>query len=171
MNRITTIECAPRPGRRLFLAVGLLLASAVAHAAEPFALGGHLLGERFERVLDDPAFDCDSASACFLYAACVYRGDRPRALADIPLEDFMLYFTGERLSGASGSFETGYFDAVLHALESRYGPALAESANGSNTVLVWRQRNQLLRLERHARPGRSSVILAERNFLSELLGD
>lgn len=145
-------------------AAALALACAGAHAAEPLSLAGHALGMPYDPVVRDARYDCDSLAGCFLYSVCQYKGAEGRQAAGAAIDRISLYFQGERLSGIEGEFPAGDFDAVAAALARHYGDATEEAA-----ALVWRQGSQVLRIERYARPGRSSVILAERSFISELL--
>ncbi len=126
-------------------------------------------------MLNDPFYDCDSLSGCFLFSACAYKAAGAIAFKGAPIAGLTLYFTGERLSGITAGFQESRFDEVAQVLAREYGPGTvaAEKADSgkasSNSVLVWRQGSKLLRLERSGRNGRSSVIVAERNFISELV--
>lgn len=150
--------------RRAAAACALVLSCACAHAAEPLSLAGHALGMPYDPVVKDARYDCESLAGCFLYSACLYKGAEGRQFVGVAIDRVSLYFQGERLSGIEGEFPAGDFDAVAAALARDYGDATEEVA-----ALVWRQGSQVLRIQRHARPGRSSVILAERSFISELL--
>ena len=160
---------------RLCAAAALCLAAAGAHAAEPFSLGGHTLGLPYDSVLNDPAFDCESLAGCFLFSACAYKATGAVAFKGAPIDGLTLYFTGERLSGIAAGFQASRFDQVAEVLAREYGPGNVEAGKvdagttSSNAVLVWRQGSKLLRLERSSKTGRSSVIVAERNFISELV--
>jgi len=154
--------------QRLLLGWAFALAGAVAHAAEPFALAGHRLGLPYDPVVKDSRYDCDSLAGCFLYSVCQYRATREQLFAGAPLERISLYFQGERLSGIEGEFPAGQFEAVALALSGEYGSA-EEAGDSAQGALAWRQGSQVLRIGRYARPGRSSVIIAERGFLGELL--
>lgn len=153
------------------LAAKLLLGgSALAlacHAAEPFALAGHRLGLSYDPVVKDSRYDCESLAGCFLYSVCQFQATRSHEFAGAPLERVSLYFQGERLSGIEGEFPAGQFEAVAGALSREYG--VAEEAGSGQDALSWRQGSQVLRIGRYARPGRSSVIVADRSFLGELL--
>ena len=159
----------------LCAAAALCLAAAGAHAAEPFSLGGHTLGLPYDSVLNDPAYDCESLAGCFLFSACAYQATGAVAFKGAPIDGLTLYFTGERLSGISAGFQGSRFDQVAKVLAQEYGPTTVEAGKAdagtpsSNAVLVWWQGNKLLRLERSSKTGRSSVIVAERNFISELV--
>ncbi|HEV8647107.1 MAG TPA: hypothetical protein VGR01_16225 [Burkholderiales bacterium] len=159
----------------LLAAAALCLAAAGTRAAEPFSLGGHTLGLPYDSVLDDPAYDCESLAGCFLFSACAYKTTGPVAFKGAPIDGLTLYFTGERLSGISAGFQESGFDQVAEALAQEYGPGTIEAgkvdvgATSSSAVLVWRQGSKLLRLERSSKAGRSSVIVAERSFISELV--
>jgi hypothetical protein len=159
----------------LCAATALCLAAAVAHATEPFSLGGHTLGLPYDSVLNDPAYDCESLAGCFLFSACAYKATAAVAFKGAPIEGLTLYFTGERLSGITAGFQTSRFDQVAEVLAQEYGPATAEAGKAdagtpsSNAVLVWRHGSKLLRLERLSKTGGSSVIVAERNFIGELV--
>jgi hypothetical protein len=137
------------------------------HAAEPFALAGHSLGQPYDPVVKDSRYDCDSLAGCFLYSVCQFRATRGQEFAGAPLERVSLYFQGERLSGIEAEFPAGQFEAVAGVLSREYGAA--EEAGSKQDALAWRQGTQVLRIGRYARPGRSSVIIAERSFLAELL--
>ncbi len=166
---------AGRTVNSLLAAVALCLAAASSRAAEPFTLGGHTLGLPYDSVLNDPAYDCESLAGCFLFSACTYKATGAIAFMGAPIDDLTLYFTGERLSGVTGGFRDGWFDEVAEMLAKEYGPGTVEAgkadagATSTNAVLVWRQGSKLLRLERMSRTGRSSVIVAERNFISEMV--
>jgi hypothetical protein len=159
----------------LLAAAGLCLAVVGARAAEPFSLGGHTLGLPYDSVLNDPAYDCESLAGCFLFSACAYKETGAIAFMGAPIDDLTLYFTGERLSGIAGGFRDRWFDEVAEVLAKEYGPGTIEAgkadarATSTSAVLVWRQGSKLLRLERSSKTGRSSVIVAERNFISELV--
>jgi hypothetical protein len=159
-----------KSARRIVAACALALACAVARAAEPFALAGHALGMPYDPVVKDSRYDCDSLAGCFLYSVCRYTGSRSREFAGAAIDRVSLYFQGERLSGIEGEFPAGEFNTVAGALSREYGaPAEEAATTGESAALTWRRGNQVLRIERHARPGHSSVILAERSFLGELL--
>jgi len=159
----------------LLAAGGLCLAAAGARAAESFSLGGHTLGLPYDAILNDPAYDCESLAGCFLFSACAYKATGAVAFKGTPIDRLTLYFTGERLSGIAASFQESHFDQVAELLAQEYGPGTVETrkagtgTTSSNAVLVWRQGSKLLRLERSGKSGRSSVILAERNSISELV--
>ncbi len=159
----------------LLAAAVLGLAAANARAVEPFSIGGHALGLPFDSVLNDPAYDCESLAGCFLFSACAYKASGPVAFMGTPIEGVTLYFTGERLSGISAGFPENRFAEVAEALALEYGPGTAErrkdgaGATLSDAILVWRQGSKVLRLERAGNAGLSSVIVAERNFISELI--
>jgi len=159
----------------LLAAAVLGFAAANARAVEPFSIGGHALGLPFDSVLNDPAYDCESLAGCFLFSACAYKTSGTVAFMGAPIEGVTLYFTGERLSGISAGFRTNQFDEVAGALSREYGPGTVErrkdaaGATLSNAVVVWRQGSKVLRLERAGSAGLSSVIVAERNFISELI--
>jgi len=159
----------------LLAAGGLCLAAAGARAAESFSLGGHTLGLPYDAILNDPAYDCESLAGCFLFSACAYKATGAVAFKGTPIDRLTLYFTGERLSGIAAGFQESRFDEVAERLAQDYGPGTIETreaepgANSTRAVLVWRQGSRLLRLERSSKTGRSSVIVAERNFISELI--
>ena len=108
-------------------------------------------------------------------APTAYRATGAVALKGVPIDGLTLYFTGERLSGIAAGFQESRFDEVAERLAQDYGPGTIETweadpgANSTRAVLVWRQGSRLLRLERSSKTGRSSVIVAERNFISELI--
>lgn len=166
---------ASRIVRILLATAAFGLAAAGARAAEPFSLGGHALGLPYDSVLNDPAYDCDSLAGCFLFSACAYKATGAVAFMGAPIDGLTLYFTGERLSGIAADFQESRFDQVTEVLAQEYGPGTVEAGKGatgaisSSAVLVWRQGSKLLRLERSSKIARSSVILAERNFISELI--
>ena len=159
----------------LLAASALCLAAAGARAAEPFSIVGHTLGLHYDTVLNDPAYDCESLAGCFLYSACAYRATGAIAFKGAPIDGLTLYFTGERLSGIAADFPESRFDEVAEVLARDHGPGTIEGGkagppgNSTNAVVVWRQGSKLLRLERSGKTGRSSVILAERSFISELV--
>jgi hypothetical protein len=159
----------------LLAAGAFCLATAGARAVEPFSLGGHTLGMPYDSVLNDPAYDCESLAGCFLFSACAYRAPGAVAFKSAPIDDLTLYFTGERLSGIAAGFEESRFDQVTEMLTQEYGPGTVEAgkadagSTSTGAVLVWRQGSKLLRLDRSSKTGHSSVIVAERNFISELV--
>jgi hypothetical protein len=159
----------------LLAAGALCLVAAGARAAEPFSLGGHTLGLPYDAVLNDPAYDCESLAGCFLFSACAYKATGAVAFKGTPIDGLTLYFTGERLSGIAAGFQESRFDQVAEILAQEYGPGTVEFGKAgtgtpsSDAVLVWRQGSKVLRVERSNKTGRSSVILAERNFISELI--
>ncbi|MGH8630546.1 MAG: hypothetical protein ACREU7_07250 [Burkholderiales bacterium] len=158
----------PSLAKQLLVGCALALAGAAVQAAEPFALAGHRLGLPYDPVVKDSRYDCESLAGCFLYSVCQYQVTQGQQFAGAPLERISLYFQGERLSGIEAEFPAGQFDAVASTLSGAYGAAEGggEAAKGA---LAWRQGSQVLRIGRYARPGRSSVIIAERSFLGELL--
>ena len=159
----------------LLAVVALCLEAAGARAAETFSLGGHALGLTYDSVLNDPAYDCESLAGCFLFSACAYRATGAIAFKGAPIDGLTLYFTGERLSGIAAAFQEDRFDQVVEALAREYGPGSVEAGKSHavpasiNEVHVWRQGSKLLRMERMSKSGRSSIIVAERNFISELV--
>jgi len=159
----------------LLAAGAFCLATAGTRAVEPFSLGGHTLGMPYDSVLNDPAYDCESLAGCFLFSACAYKATGTVAFKGAPIDGLTLYFTGERLSGIAANFQEDRFDQVVEALAREYGPGSVEAGKSgaapelTNDVHVWRQGSKLLRMERMSKSGRSSVIVAERNFISELV--
>lgn len=162
----------------LLLGCTFWLVAVSGYGAEPFSLSGHALGDRLDDVLQDARFDCDGKAGCFLYEVCTLGKANAAAFKGAPVEALALYFTGERLSGIAASFAENQFDQVVKSLMEEYGPGDMETAKANpaaaglpdNTIYVWRERSKLLRVERF--PGgdpRSSVIISEKNFLSELL--
>jgi hypothetical protein len=153
----------------------LCLALASARAAEPFSLGGHTLGLEYGAILNDPAYDCESLAGCFLFSACAYKATGTVAFKGAPIDALTLYFTGERLSGIAADFQEDRFGQVVEALAREYGSGSVEAgrsgaaADATNEVHTWRQGSRLLRIERMSKSGRSSVIVAERSFISELV--
>lgn len=166
---------AGRTVSSLLAAAVLCLAATGARAAEPFSLGGHALGLPYDSVLNDPAYDCESLAGCFLFSACTYKATGTVAFKGAPIEGLTLYFTGERLSGIAAGFQASRFDQVAEVLAQEYGPGAIEAGKGgagtapTPAVLVWRQGSRLLRLARAGKSGGASVIVAERNFISELV--
>jgi hypothetical protein len=166
---------ADRIVNNLLAAVALCLTVVGARAAEPFSLGGHTLGLEYDSVLNDPAYDCESLAGCFLFSACAYKATGTVAFKGAPIDGLTLYFTGERLSGIAANFQEDRFDQVVEALAREYGHGSVEAGKSgatpelTNDVHVWRQGSKLLRMERMSKSGRSSVIVAERNFISELV--
>jgi hypothetical protein len=154
----------------LLAAGALCLAPAGARAAEPFSLAGHTLGLPYDAILNDPAYDCESLAGCFLFSACAYKATGAVAFKGTPIDRLTLYFTGERLSGIAAGFQESRFDQVAELLAQEYGPGTVEFGKADTGILVWRQGSKVLRVERSGKSGRSSVILAERNFISELIG-
>lgn len=147
--------------------------------AAPLSLNGRALGERLDDVLNDPRYECGGASACLLYTVCTLKLPGSETLAGAPLEALTLHFGGERLTAIEAQFPPGQFDLVLADLTGEHGPGESQasamhrysSGSADNTVRVWRQGRQLLRVERFSRNStRSSLIISEQNFLSELLG-
>lgn len=159
----------------LIAAVVLCLVAAGARAAEPFSLGGHVLGLHYDMVLNDPAYDCESLAGCFLFSACAYKASGTVAIKGASIDGLTLYFTGERLSGIAADFQADRFDQVVEALAREYGPGSLEAGKSgaapesTNDIHVWRQGSKLLRMERMGKSGSSSIIVAERNFISELV--
>ena len=158
----------PSLAKRLLAGCAFALAGAAVQAAEPFALAGHALGLPYDPVVKDSRYDCESLAGCFLYSVCQYQATEQRQFAGAPVERISLYFQGERLSGIEGEFPAGQFDAVATALSGEYGAA-EKTGEPAQSALAWRQGSQVLRIGRYARPGRSSVIIAERSFIGELL--
>jgi hypothetical protein len=165
-------------GRKPFAALALLMCTGHLGAAG-LSLNGRALGERLDGVLDDPRYECGGLSACLLYTVCRLKLPSSETLAGAPLEALSLHFGGERLAAIEAQFAPAQFDQVLADLIREHGPGQSEagamrqgsSGSAGNTVQVWRHGHQLLRLERSSRdPARSSLILSEQSFLSELLG-
>jgi hypothetical protein len=159
-------------------ALALCLCSGHAEASG-FSLNGRELGEPVDSVLNDPRYECGGVSACLLYTVCTLKVPGSEALAGAPLEGLSLHFGGERLTAIEAKFPLERFDQVLRDLVEELGPAQSEpgglrrdpAALTGNAVYVWREGSQLLRLERTSRdPARSSLIITQKNFLSELLG-
>jgi hypothetical protein len=162
----------------LLAALALCLCSARAEAGG-FSLSGRELGERVDSVLNDPRYDCGGVSACLLYTVCTLKRPGSETLAGAPLAGLSLHFGGERLTAIEARFAPKQFDQVLAELTHEHGSWQAETGGifresaglAGNGVYLWRQKNQVLRLERFSRdPARSSLIISERSFLSELLG-
>jgi hypothetical protein len=144
-----------------------------------FSLNGRDLGERVESILNDSHYECGGVSACLLYTVCQLKLPGSESLASAPLVGLSLYFAGERLSAIEARFPPEQFDQVLADLTREHGPWQSEmdaTLRGSsslvgNSVYLWRQGHQLLRLERASRhSAQSSLIISQKNFLSELLG-
>ena len=143
------------------------------------SFNGRTLGERVDSVLDDARYECGGLSACLLYTVCTLKLPGSETLAGAPLEALSLHFGGERLTAIEAQFAPAQFDRVLAELTLEHGPGQSASSamrqglpgSAGNTVYVWRQGHQLLRLERFSRdPMRSSLIISEQSFLGELLG-
>lgn len=164
--------------RPLLLGCAFWLVTLSAVGAEPFSLNGHALGDRLDDVLQDARFDCDGKAGCFLYEVCTFVKADAAVFKGAPVDALVLYFTGERLSGIAASFAENQFDQVIRALMDEYGPGDMETAKADpaaggrpgNAIYVWRERSKLLRVERfQGGEPRSSVIISEKNFLSELV--
>jgi hypothetical protein len=157
--------------------LALCLCSGYADAGG-FSLNGRELGQRIDGVLNDPRYECGGASACLLYTVCALKIPGSETLADAPLQRLSLHFGGERLTAIEAQFPPERFEQVLGDLIHELGPAEAQldslhgNAQGTagNALYVWREGSQLLRLERTSRhPARSSLIITQKSFLSELL--
>jgi len=146
--------------------------------AQGLELDGHRLGERLDNALNDPRYDCGGVSACFLYTMCVLKEGPPPSLAGVPLASLKLHFAGEGLSAIEAQFAPDRFDRLTEMLIDKYG--LGQATTGSalsraqdtapNAVYLWHDGPRVLRLERWFRDtGRSSLIIADRSFLSELV--
>jgi hypothetical protein len=166
------------PLRTHLAALALCLCSGYAEAGG-FALNGRELGSGIDSVLNDPRYECGGVSACLLYTVCTLKVPGSETLVDAPLEGLSLHFGGERLTAIEAQFRSDRFDEVLNDLIHELGPGHAELGNlraepqgaVGNSVYVWREGSQLLRLERTSRdPARSSLIITQKSFLSELLG-
>ena len=164
---------------RSLTALALCLCGGHAEAGG-FSLNGRELGEPVDNVLNDPRYECGGVSACLLYTVCTLKVPSSETLAGAPLEVLSLHFGGERLTAMEAQFPPERFDQFLSVLIRQFGPAQSEAGsmrrdrNGSSSdiVYVWREGSQLLRLERASRdPARSSVIITQKNFLSDLLGN
>jgi hypothetical protein len=156
--------------KRVLVGCFFALACAGVRAAEPFTLAGHALGIPYDPVLKDSRYDCESLAGCFLYTVCQYKPPDAQKFAGAPADRISLYFQGERLSGIEAEFPAYQFDAVARVLAREYGQATEEAAtSGQGGALTWRQGSQVLRIERDARPGHSSAIVAERSFIGELI--
>jgi hypothetical protein len=154
---------------RLAAVAAVWLLNRGANAGEPYSVAGLRLGLGYEAVLQDARYDCESLAGCFLYSACRDRASLQPELGGVPLQAMTLYFQGERMSGLSAEFPSSRFDEAAEALRERYGGPSPERAEQGDTVLLWEQGSQLMRLQRNARPLRSSLILSERSFLSEIV--
>jgi hypothetical protein len=160
--------------------MALLLCLCSGHAeADGFSLNARELGEPVEGVLNDSRYECGGVSACFLYTVCTLKAPGTESLAGAALEGLSLHYGGKRLTAIEAQFSPDRFDPVLRDLVEEFGPT--QSAPGGvrrdptgptgNVVYVWRNGSQLLRLERVSRdPARSSLIITQKSFLSELLG-
>jgi hypothetical protein len=156
--------------RRLAAGIALAVACVPAQAAEPFALAGHVLGLPYDPVVKDARYDCESLAGCFLYSVCKFEAAEGRQFAGTTVDRVSLYFQGERLSGIQAEFPGEQYDSVAAALAEEHGPPDDEATKAEgNAALAWRQGSRILRIARYARPGRSSVILADRSFIRELL--
>jgi hypothetical protein len=157
---------------RLVLIVALGLNSALV-AAAGFELNGHGLGERVDEVLNDPRYDCGGVSPCFLFTACSLKQPEQEMLRGARLEGLILYYAGERIAAIEAQFAPEHFQRVAEDTARQYGSAEAQSTSQtapSNVIYVWRQGRRLLRLERLFAPtGRSSLIITDQSFLSELV--
>lgn len=156
----------------LALCAGLcgLLPASPAGADGRFSLGGHSLGARLDSVLADPRFDCSGAAGCFLFESCRSLETQQGGYRGAPLAGLTLYFTGERLSGIEAHFPEPEFQRLVRELTDEYGaPETAQAQTPDNPVYLWRSGSRLVRLERLLRPNRSSVIVAERHLLRELV--
>ncbi|MEX0959255.1 MAG: hypothetical protein WDZ63_08200 [Burkholderiales bacterium] len=170
-RRAVSAAAGLRAVRRL-VACALAFAATGGFAMEPFTLGGHTLGQRADTVMADPQYDCGGLSGCFLFEACSTDLESGHGeFMNVPIEGLTLYITGERISGIEASFAEPEFERVLAALQEEYGSGeAADDATPGNVVRIWRKGSRVLRIERLLRPDRSSVIVAERNILSELTG-
>jgi hypothetical protein len=158
----------------------LTLCLCTAHVgAAPLSLNGRALGERLDDVLNDPRYECGCASACLLYTVCTLKLPGSETLAGAPLEALTLHFGGERLTAIEAQFPPEQFDLLLTDLTREHGPGATQasemhrysSGSADDTVRVWRQGRRLLRVERFWRNStRSSLIISEQSFLSEVLG-
>lgn len=158
----------------------LVLCLCIGHVeAGEFSLNGRVLGERIDSVLNDPSYECGGVSACLLYTVCTLKLPGSETFAGAPLTGLSLHFGGERLTAIEAQFPAQHFDQVLADLTREHGPRQSEvsgilrssASSASNSVYLWREGHQLLRLERSSRdPAYSSLIISERSFLSELLG-
>ncbi len=164
--------------RTCLAALALCLCSGHADAGG-FSLNGRELGERVDSVLNDPRYECGGVSACLLYTVCTFKLAGSENFAGAPLAGLSLHFGGERLTAIEAQFPAQQFDQVLAELTREHGPGQPEvsgilrgsASSASNSVYLWREGHQLLRLERFSRdPVYSSLIISERSFLSELLG-
>ena len=162
---------------RLLTSVVLCLLAATSRS-QGLEVDGHMLGERVDAVLSDPRYDCDGVSACLLYTVCTRKDGPLPSLAGVPLESLKLHFAGERLSAIEAQFAPARFDQLAEAMLREYELPQAATRVDSlrtqdmapNTVYLWRDGPRVLRLEREFRDtGRSSLIIADRSFLSELL--
>jgi hypothetical protein len=164
---------------RTCLAILALCLSGGHAEAGGFSLNGRELGERIESALNDPRYECGGVSACLLYTVCTLKLPSGETFAGAPLTGLSLHFGGERLTAIEAQFQAEQFDQVLADLTREYGPQQSEASgilrgSGRSTdssVYLWREGHRLLRLERFSRdPAYSSLIISERSFLSELLG-
>jgi hypothetical protein len=155
----------------LFAACAFWMFSAGVDAAERFALGGHTLGDRIERIQQDPRFRCEDQAACLLYSVCLFDGSDAGEFKGASIQGLALYYTGERLSGIEATFAESQFDRIVESLLDEYGPGKEEAGKSpANPVYLWREGSRLLRLERlSGDTNRSSVIVSEKSFLSEML--
>jgi hypothetical protein len=153
----------------------LLLLLAIPALPAEFELNGRVLGARIDEVLNDERYDCGGESACFLLTACALKEPEREALDGATLESLALYYAGERVAGIQAQFAPERFEGVLDATRHRYGqPHILSSGRGAtgDEVYLWRQGQRVLRLERSfGQTGRSSITLAERSFLAELVGE
>jgi hypothetical protein len=160
------------------LALALCLCSGAA-VAGGFSLNGRELGEPIDSVLNDPRYECGGVSACLLYTVCALKAPGSESLAGAPLEGLSLHFGGERLTAIEARFSPERFDRVLGDLTQQLGPGQSiltgtrrdPATSARNVIHIWREGSQLLRLERASRdPARSSLIITQKSFLGELLG-
>lgn len=160
-----------------FVVAALLLALS-ASADSGFSFNGRQLGDALNAALSDERYDCDGVAGCLLYTVCRQKNAAAERYADAPVLELLLHFSGERLTAVEAYFAERDFARVVRSLTAqlgegerrREGENAAASAHNSDIVRLWRQGARLVRAQRfHARSERSSLIISERSFLSELV--
>lgn len=161
-----------------WLAVIALAVGLRAGADAGVGFNGRQLGDGLNAVLADERYDCDGVSGCFLYTVCRHKNAAAERYADAPVQELLLHFSGERLAAVEAYFAERDFVRVVRSLTARlgegevqpHGQRAASSEQFSDVIYLWRQRGNLVRAQRfHVGAARSSLIISERSFLSELV--
>jgi len=148
--------------KRFASALAALLAAsawtAPARAAEPLGFKGQAIGASNTSVIRDPRFDCREVRTPTADQVCTLRPKEQETIAGVRVDSLYYFYDRARLTGITLSVPEGRFQAVVQALETKYGPAQArgeqvknlKGESFENRTLTWRQGGARLEAQRYA---------------------